>query len=124
MKTALARHGLIDAIPAAIDIAIPRGSTRPALHSPCRLHQFDARTFELGRETLDVGARDPIGIYSPERSLIDMVRLGHLEGRNLTWRALRRWLRKPGHSPAQLITLAANFPRAEPALRNALEVLL
>ncbi len=27
LETALARHGLIDAIPAAIDIAIPRGST-------------------------------------------------------------------------------------------------
>ena len=29
LETALARHGLIDAIPAAVDIAIPRGSTRP-----------------------------------------------------------------------------------------------
>lgn len=34
LETALARHGLIDAIPAAIDIAVPRGSTRPALRAP------------------------------------------------------------------------------------------
>jgi hypothetical protein len=50
LETALARHGLIDAIPAAIDIAVPRGSTRPTLRAPCRLHQFDARTFDLERE--------------------------------------------------------------------------
>jgi integrase len=61
LETALARHGLIDAIPAAIDIAIPRGSTRPALQAPSRIHQFDPRTFDLGREELNVGARRPIG---------------------------------------------------------------
>jgi hypothetical protein len=124
LETALARHGLIDAIPAAIDIAIPRGSRRPNLQSPARLHQFNAGTYELGRQTFDVGARRPIGIYSPERSLIDIVRLRHLEGSDVAWEALRRWLRTPGRSPAQLITLAANFPRAEAALRKALEVLL
>ena len=80
LETALARYGLIDSIPAAIDVAIPRGSTRPALKAPCRLHQFDPRTFELGRETLNVGGRIPIGIYSPERSLIDIVRVRHLQG--------------------------------------------
>src|SRR5713101_7783031 len=54
LETALARHGLIDAIPPAIDIAVPRGSTRPALRALCRLHQFDSRTFALERELLDV----------------------------------------------------------------------
>lgn len=29
LETALARHGLIDTIPAAIDVAVPRGSTGP-----------------------------------------------------------------------------------------------
>jgi predicted transcriptional regulator of viral defense system len=124
LETALARHGLIDSIPAAIDIAIPRGSTRPVLRAPCRLHQFAPHTFALGRETLDVGARAPIGIYSPERSLIDIVRTRHLQGSDIAWEALRRWLRQPGTSPAQLIELAKHFAGAEPALRNALEVLL
>ena len=124
LQTALARHGLIDSIPAAIDIAIPRGSTRPVLHAPCRLHQFAPRTFTLGRETLDAGTRAPIGIYSPERSLIDIVRTRHLQGSDIAWEGLRRWLRQPGASPAQLIELAKHFAGAEPALRNALEVLL
>jgi Transcriptional regulator, AbiEi antitoxin len=124
LETALARHGLTEAIPAAIDIAIPRGSTRPALRAPCRLHQFDRRTFDLGRNELEVGSRRPIGLYSAERSLIDVVRLRHLEGSEVAWEALRRWLGRPGRSPAQLIELAREFPRAEPALRQALEVLL
>lgn len=124
LETALARHGLIDSIPAAVDVAVPRGSTRPALTAPCRLHQFHARTFEIGRGTLEVGARRPIGLYSAERSLIDVVRLRHLEGGDLAWEALRRWLERPGRSPARLIELARDFPRAEPALRRALEVLL
>ena len=124
LETALARHGLIDSIPAAIDIAIPRGSTRPALKAPCRLHQFDRRMFELGRETLDIGGRTPIGVYSPERSLIDVVRIRHLQGSDIAWEALRRWLGQSGRNPAQLIELSKHFAGAESALRKALEVLL
>jgi predicted transcriptional regulator of viral defense system len=123
LETALARHGLIDSIPSAIDIAIPRGSTRPALRAPCRLHQFDPRTFELGRELLEVRARRPLGIYSAERSIVDVIRLRHREGSDIAWEALRRWLASPGRSPAQLIDLARRLPHAEPALRQALEVL-
>lgn len=124
LETALARHGLIDAIPAAIDIAVPRGSTRPALRAPCRLHQFDTRTFDLERDLIDVGARRPLGLYTAERSIIDAVRLRHREGSDLAWQALRRWLDQPGASPAQLIELAQRFPHAESALRQALAVLL
>jgi predicted transcriptional regulator of viral defense system len=124
LETALARHGLIDAIPAAVDVAVPRGNTRPALKAPCRLHQFDPRTFDLGRETLGVGARTPLGIYSAERSLIDVVRIRHLQGADVAWEALRRWLRRPGSSPARLIEPAKHFAGTEPAIRGALEVLL
>jgi len=124
LETALARHGLIDAIPAAIDVAIPRGSTRPTLRAPVRLHQFDRRTFELGRDLLNVGSRQRLGIYSEERSIVDVVRLRYREGSDIAWEALRRWLARPGRSPAQLIALAAQFPGAEPALRQAIEVLL
>jgi hypothetical protein len=124
LETALARHDLIDAIPTAIDIAIPRGRTRPSLRAPARIHMFDPTTFNLGRNELEVGARRPIGLYSAERSLIDVVRLRHLEGSEVAWEALRRWLGHPGRSPAKLMEFAEEFPRAEPALRRALEVLL
>lgn len=124
LETALARHELIDAVPAAIDITIPRGKTRPTLKAPCRLHQFDPGTFNLGRETLYVEARTPLGIYSAERSLVDIIRTRHLHGSDIAWEALRRWLRQPGSNPAQLIETAKRFAGAEQAIRKALEVLL
>jgi hypothetical protein len=124
LETALARHDLIDAIPSAIDIAIPRGETRPKLRAAHRLHQFDRTTFDIGRDTFDVSARRPIGIYSAERSLVDLVRLRHNEGSDLAWEALRRWLSRHGRDPGQLIVMARQFKDAEAPLRGALEVLL
>lgn len=124
LDTALARHGLIDAIPSRIDIAVPRGAHRPRLNAPVHLHYFDRKTFDIGREPLAVGARRALGIYSAERSLVDIVRLRHHEGADLAWEALRRWLRQPGSSPAKLLATAGRLKGAETPLRAALEVLL
>lgn len=124
LETALAHHGLLEANPAVIYIAIPRGSTRPTLKASVRIHEFDPQTFDLGRNDLALAAGPPLGMYSAERSLIDIVRVRPLESSEVAWDALRRWLRRPGRNPAKLIELAREFPRAEPALRQALEVLL
>jgi hypothetical protein len=124
LETALAHHDLSDTIPAAIDIAIPRGVTRPKLRAVHRLHHFDRSTYAIGRDKIDVGARRPLGIYSPERCLIDVIRLRHDQGADVAWEALRRWLSLPGRNPAQLITMAPHFRGAEAPLRAALEVLL
>jgi hypothetical protein len=124
LETALARHHLIDSVPAAIDIAIPRGSGRPKLRAPVRLHQFDQRTFELGREMMAVGGRREIGMFSAERSLLDAIRLRHREGSDIAFEALRNWLGLPGRSPAQLVAMARQLPQVEAPLRHAFEVLL
>lgn len=124
LVTALARHGLTDAIPAQIDAAIPRGSRIPALQSPVHFHVFASRTFNLGREELDIGAKASIGLYTAERSLVDVIRLRHREGSDIAWEALRRWLRRRGSKPAALIKMAAHFHGAERAVRQALEVVL
>jgi predicted transcriptional regulator of viral defense system len=124
LESALARHHLIDSIPAAIDIAIPRGDGRPKLRAPIRLHQFDERTFELGREMIAIGGRREIGIFSAERSLLDAIRFRHREGTDIAFEALRNWLDLPGRSVAQLIGMARQLPQAEAPLRHALEVLL
>src|SRR5882757_5548175 len=63
LTTALARHGLTDAIPAANDIAIPRGTRRPVVDAPVQWHSFDLATFELGRESIDLEGGTPIGLY-------------------------------------------------------------
>lgn len=124
LATALAHHGLIDTIPARIDVAIPRGSRIPALRSPVQFHVFASQTFDLGREELNIGAKASVGLYTAERSLVDVIRLRHREGSDIAWEALRRWLRRRGSKPAALIKMAAQFHGAERAVRRALEVVL
>ena len=124
LVTALARHGLTDVIPDRIDLAIPRGRRIPALQSPANVHVFAKDTFGLGRGEIRIGDGQTLGLYSAERSLVDMVRLRHQEGAEIAWEALRRWLRQKGARPAALIETARSFRGAESAVRHALEVVL
>lgn len=124
LVTALARHGLTDVIPDRVDVAIPRGRRIPVLHSPVNVHVFAKDTFALGRDVIRVGDGLTLGLYSPERSLVDMVRLRHREGAEIAWDALRRWLRRKSARPAALIEMARSFHGAESAVRHALEVVL
>lgn len=124
LRSSLVRHGLIDDIPDRIDLALPRGRRRPVTGAPVRWHAFDPRTFELDRETVELSGELSLGLYGPERSIIDAFRLRHLEGPELAHDALKAWLRQPGSRPASLLRMANSFPKAEPALRQALQVLL
>ena len=123
LRSALARHELIDDIPSAIDIALPRGSWTPETTAPVRWRHFDRDTFDLGRESLDIGGDRSIGIYSAERSIIDAFRLRHLEGADLANEALKRWLRRGGQ-PSDLLGMARSFSRVLTGLRKTMEILL
>ena len=123
LTTALARHGLTDEIPASIDVALPRALHRPITVAPVTWHLFDPDSFAVGRTELVLDEHTTIGLYSPERSIIDAIRLRHREGPELGYVALKRWLRRPGTSPAELLAMAGRFPQAEKALRGALEIL-
>ena len=124
LVSALARHGLTDQIPAAIDVAIPRGRRAPRLTAPVTWHHFARETFSVGRELLPVGPGEQIAIYSAERCIIDAFRLRHREGTDLAVEALRAWLRHRGNRPAALMAMAKHFPQAAAPLRTTLEVLL
>lgn len=124
LTTALARHGLSDAIPARIDVALPRGQRHPRTQAPVAWHAFATATFDVGREQLPLTRQTSIGLYSPQRCIIDAFRLRHQEGPETAVEALRRWLRRRGSQPGTLLEMAAAFPKAEPALRAALEILL
>lgn len=124
LASALVRHDLTDEIPARIDIALPRRTRNPTVLAPVRWHQFDIATFEIGRTLLSLDERTTIGLYSPERSLIDAFRLRATEGHELAHAALKRWLRRPGNHPVVLLQLAKHFPRTVTPIRKALELLL
>lgn len=124
LQSALERHGLTDRIGAAIDLALPRPRRQPATAAPIRWHRFDEATFELGRELIDLEPELTIGLYSAERTLVDVFRLRHLEGSDLAHEGLRRWLRDHRGQPARLLEMASNFRAGATAIRAALEVLL
>ena len=124
LTSALARHDLTDAIPSEIDIALPRGTRRPPTAALVSWHLFAVDTFNIGRELLALSGAEQIGLYGSERSIIDAFRLRHTEGSELAHDALRRWLRRRDSSPADLMRMAQHFPKALPALRTALEILL
>lgn len=125
LLTALSLHELTDEIPARSDIAIPRG-TQPVTvhHAPIAWHRFDADTFSIGRTEHALPDGSSIGLYSAERTLIDLFRLRHAWGSDLALGALKQWLRGHGNSPGSLLTMAEEFPKARPAIQQALEVLL
>lgn len=124
LTSALVHHDLSDAIPFDSDIALPRGTHRPAGFSAVIWHSFDVATFEVGREHLDVDDRVTVAVYSAERTIVDCFRLMHREGSEVAHEALRRWLRRRGSTPASLLKMGATFPRALPRIRLALEALL
>lgn len=123
LTSALVYHDLSDQIPSQTDIALPRGTRRPSGFEHVAWHTFAVDTFTVGRDELmvpDVGA----GIYSPERTIVDMFRLGHLEGTDVASEALRRWVKRRGSHPSSLLTIAKSFPSTLARLRQALEILL
>ena len=124
LVTALARHGLTDTIPPQVDIAIPRGSRVPALRETVAVHVFARDTFDVGRDEIVIGKNLSIGIYSPVRTLVDVIRLRHREGPDVAWQALRRWLARKGSQPTALLSMARRFHGAETAVRDALQVVL
>jgi hypothetical protein len=92
------------------------------LRTTIDVHVFARETFDLGRGELVVGDKLSVGIYSPERTLIDIIRLRHREGPDVAWEGLRRWLARKGSKPAALLVMAKHFHGAERAVRDALEI--
>jgi len=124
LTSALAYYDLTDTIPFGNDIALPRGTRCPAGIPHAIWHSFDVDTFDIGRMKLSNHAGIKLFIYSPERCIIDMFRLAHLEGQEAAVSALKRWLEKPGNSAGALLQISKHFPKTLPFLRRVLEVLL
>ncbi len=124
LSSALAHHGLSDAIPPAHELALPRGTRAPVSRAPVQWHWFESSSFDLGRGLLALDSHTSIGLYSAERSIIDAFRLRGREGHELAHDALKGWLQRRGSQPGKLLELAKAFPRSLGPLRHALEVLL
>jgi predicted transcriptional regulator of viral defense system len=124
LNSALSYWDLTDEIPEAVHIAVPRGAHRPTIKEPItKVHVFDADTFELGRQQARTDADEPFCVYSPERSVVDAMRMARWIGRDVGLHALRRYMARPGSSPARLAELARELG-GNASLRPALDALL
>lgn len=123
LTSALIHHGLNDQLPTRTDIALPRGTRGPAGFAHVIWHAFGVDTFSIGRETQNVSGMN-VGIYSPERTLVDVFRLSHQQGTDIANEALRRWLRTHANQPSALLAIAKRFPASYAQIRHALEILL
>ncbi|MGB7979333.1 MAG: hypothetical protein WCF36_00890 [Candidatus Nanopelagicales bacterium] len=88
-----------------MELALPRGRWHPVLTSPVAWHSFSADTFEVGRTELPVTEGAVIGLYSAERTLIDVFRLPHKVADDAQLEALRRWVRRRGSQPGELLAM-------------------
>lgn len=123
LTSALAEHDLSDAILKKLHIAIPRGAWAPKTTAAVAWHRFDPETFNIGRQERPIpGTNLEIGIYTPERTLADLARHPNLDHAELI-EGIRRWLRKPGNHPANLLKVARRLPGARYRIQTILDIL-
>ena len=123
LTSALAEHGLTDAISKRIDIAIARGTWAPKTMTAVAWHRFDPGSFDWDRYEQPIpGTNLTIGIYSAERTLADLARHPNLDQAELV-EGIRRWLRRPENHPAKLLKSAQKFPGARFHIQRILEIL-
>ncbi len=124
LNSALAFWDLTDEIPKQIHVAVPRGAHRPSIDQPpTKVHVFNAGTFEVDRQQARTDADEPFWVYSPERTVVDAIRMGRWIGHDIALHALRRYMAQQGASAARLAELARELGGSA-RLRPALEALL
>lgn len=87
------------------------------------MHVFAARTFDLDRREATTETGELLRIYSPERAIVDAMRLAHHVGRDTSLHALSRYLRRPDARPRRLVALARELGGGR-RIAEALEVAL
>jgi predicted transcriptional regulator of viral defense system len=123
MVSALAYWDLTDELPSEIHFAVPRGASYPTIaYPPSVMHVFSRATFRMGCLCESITKTEQIAIYSPERTVVDMMRRRNAIGRDLAFQALRRYLETSNARPGEIMNLARQL-RVEKPVADALEIL-
>ena len=105
--SAAAAHDLTDEVPHRVQVAVPRGHHRPSItYPPVQVFSFDVDTFDLGLTRLNAAPGEPVRIYDPARTVVDLMRLRHQIGEPIALTVLRRYLRGRSAEPATLLEYA------------------
>jgi predicted transcriptional regulator of viral defense system len=92
LLSALEYHDLTTQHPFERWIAVPTRTRKPALEG-VRVHFFDARTFEVGLETVEIDGV-PVRIYNPARTVADCFKYRNKIGLDIALEALRQGLKE------------------------------
>jgi predicted transcriptional regulator of viral defense system len=124
LATAAAIWDLTDEIPRTVHVAVPRGAHRPRIEWPTTtVHVFKATTFEIGRQKHELPTGESFAIYSPERTVVDTIRLAHRHASEPLGELIRRYLARTGTTPARLLDTARELG-ADAPVRRILEVVV
>jgi predicted transcriptional regulator of viral defense system len=124
-ESALALHELIDDIPAAVHIAVPRGTRRPTISYPATVvAQYAPATFALGVEQFEAAPGETVLVYNAARSVVDAMRHRSRIGETLALSALGRYLRYNGRSGVSELQDVARELGALSIIRPAVEAVL
>lgn len=124
-ESALALHDLIDDIPAAVHIAVPRGSRRPTIsYPPTVVAQYAAKTFDLNIEQYEAAPGEFVPVYDAARSVVDAMRHRNRIGHTLALAALGRYLRTSGPDGVANLQHIARELHALSVIRPAVEAVL
>jgi hypothetical protein len=120
--SAAAVHDLTDELPAAVQIAVPTRSRTPRIeYPPTTAFRFDEDTFEVGLSRVEAAPGESVRIYSPTRTVVDLMRLRGRLGEPLAYSALQRYLRSRSAKPGLLLDFANKLGVYGP-VRRALDV--
>lgn len=120
--SAAAVHDLTDELPMAVQIAVPARSRTPRIeYPPTTAFRFDEDTFELGLSQLEAAPGESVRIYSPTRTVVDLMRLRGRLGEPLAYTALHRYLRSRAAKPGLLLDFASKLEVYGP-VRRALDI--
>lgn len=124
-ESALALHELIDDIPAAVHIAVPRGTRRPTIsYPPTVVAQYASPTFTLGVERFEAAPGETVPVYNAARSVVDAMRHRSRIGETLALSALGRYLRQGGRRDVGELQDVARELGALSVIRPAVEAVL
>lgn len=119
---AAAVHDLTDELVATVQIAVPKGTATPKIdHPPTTSFRFDSKTFDLGLSRVEAAPGEWVRIYSPTRTVIDLMRLRGRLGEQLAYAALHRYLRSRAAKPGLMLDFASKLDVYGP-VRRALDV--
>lgn len=123
LLSAAAVYDLTDELPVAVQIAVPRRTWPPKIdHPPVEVFVWDAAKFALGLQTVDAAPGEPVRIYSPARTVVDLMRMRRKLGESVAHIALRRYLARRDRRVGELVDLARELDVLGP-VRAAVDVL-